>query len=224
MTLVTSAQSMNSRATNTTGCWGTLQLLRHKGKLTMVAHGSISHWVGVWALQRPARPEAAALATCWHNVCILPLVSFARSLCGSQQALFKCHGYVIHLLGLNMDCGAMQGTGFLCSYYNVISGFRSGDKGPLSLQLHVSWVRLALEFCRSGWETPLSPPRRMWSHWWYGFSLFSLYKQPGHHTNDVSQGVPLTPRDLISGGRWNSSHRKWPWNVLISYRNTSDWK
>lgn len=107
--------------------------------------------------ERPVGPEASAPATCWHNVCILRLVSFARSLRGSQQALFKCHGDVIHLLGLNMDCAPMQGSGFGCSYYNVIAGFQSSDKGPLSLPLHVSWVRLASEFRRSGWEAPLSP-------------------------------------------------------------------
>lgn len=51
MALVTSVQPMNNRTTNTAGCWGTLQLLYRVGKLTMVAHKSISIWVGIWEFQ-----------------------------------------------------------------------------------------------------------------------------------------------------------------------------
>lgn len=51
MALVTSVQPMNNRTTNTAGCWGTLQLLHRVGKLTMVAHESISIWVGIWEFQ-----------------------------------------------------------------------------------------------------------------------------------------------------------------------------
>lgn len=56
--------------------------------------------------------------------------SFSCSLSRAQQALFKCHRDVIHLPGLNTDCGPMQRSEFLRSYYNVISGFQLSDKGP----------------------------------------------------------------------------------------------
>lgn len=157
MALVTSVQSMNNRTTNTAGCSGTLQLLHRARKLTMVAHETVSIWVGIWEFQS----NLLALRLLHHRDVLTQGV-----LCGScpspalsesQQALFKCHGDVIHLLGLNMDWGSMQGSGFGCSYYNVIAGFQPDDKGLLSLPLHVSWVRLASEFRCSGWEAPLSP-------------------------------------------------------------------
>lgn len=124
----------------------------------MVAHGSISRWVG----GREFQSDLLALrllhqrhvdTTCvFCGSCPSPALSADPS-----RLCLNTTGGVVHLLWLNMDCGPMQGSAFRCSYYNVIVGFQSGDKGLLSLPSHVSWVRLASEFRRSGWEAPLSP-------------------------------------------------------------------